>query len=66
MDEKPKTTQVADNTATPETAVNTGTDAKKQRHFKGLMNQGNTCYMSSLIQALFMTPDFREMIFKWR
>ena len=22
--------------------------------------------MNSLLQALFMTPDFRQMIFKWR
>lgn len=35
-------------------------------NFKGLQNQGGTCYMNSLLQALFMTPDFRTMIFKWR
>ena len=28
--------------------------------FVGLINQGATCYLNSLIQALFMTPDFRR------
>jgi ubiquitin C-terminal hydrolase len=38
----------------------------EERKFAGLGNQGATCYMNSLLQALFMTPEFRTMIYKWR
>eukprot|EP00347_Sterkiella_histriomuscorum_P024007 403332628 len=37
----------------------------RKRKFLGLSNQGATCYMNSLLQALFMTPEFREFIYKW-
>lgn len=33
--------------------------------FVGLNNQGATCYMNSLIQTLFMTPEFRDAILFW-
>lgn len=32
----------------------------------GLQNQGATCYINSLIQVLFMTPEFRSIIFSWK
>lgn len=32
--------------------------------FVGLLNQGATCYLNSLFQALFMAPEFRREIYK--
>ena len=31
----------------------------------GLSNQGATCYMNSLLQSLYMTPEFRTFIYSW-
>ena len=31
----------------------------------GLQNQGATCYLNSLIQSLYMTPEFRLAIYSW-
>ena len=31
----------------------------------GLSNQGATCYMNSLLQTLFLTPEFRALIYSW-
>eukprot|EP01062_Namystynia_karyoxenos_P021107 TRINITY_DN179_c1_g4_i1.p1 TRINITY_DN179_c1_g4~~TRINITY_DN179_c1_g4_i1.p1 ORF type:complete len:1524 (+),score=434.57 TRINITY_DN179_c1_g4_i1:76-4572(+) len=31
----------------------------------GLLNQGATCYMNSLLQTLYMTPDFRAALMSW-
>jgi ubiquitin carboxyl-terminal hydrolase 47 len=33
---------------------------------KGLENEGATCYMNSLLQTLFMTPEFRQEMYKYR
>ena len=33
--------------------------------FAGLVNQGATCYLNSLLQALFMAPEFRQQLLGW-
>jgi len=39
---------------------------KSDTGFTGLLNQGATCYLNSMIQSLYMTPELREAIFEWR
>ena len=34
--------------------------------YVGLANQGATCYLNSLVQALFMLPSFRKRVFRFR
>lgn len=33
--------------------------------YRGLVNQAMTCYLNSLLQALFMTPEFRNALYSW-
>jgi ubiquitin carboxyl-terminal hydrolase 40 len=37
-------------------------DSRAASNFVGLWNQGATCYLNSLIQACFMTPELRKAI----
>lgn len=34
-------------------------------NYRGLVNQAMTCYLNSLLQALFMTPEFRNALYNW-
>lgn len=34
--------------------------------YRGLVNQAMTCYLNSLLQALYMTPEFRNALYQWK
>ncbi|KAF1328890.1 Ubiquitin carboxyl-terminal hydrolase 47-like isoform x1, partial [Globisporangium splendens] len=34
--------------------------------YTGLSNQGATCYMNSLLQTMYMTPEFRKGLYQWQ
>lgn len=38
---------------------------KREQPLLGLSNQGATCYMNSLLQALFMQPLVRQLIYSY-
>eukprot|EP00698_Gefionella_okellyi_P010466 TRINITY_DN2717_c0_g1_i2.p1 TRINITY_DN2717_c0_g1~~TRINITY_DN2717_c0_g1_i2.p1 ORF type:complete len:1312 (-),score=302.93 TRINITY_DN2717_c0_g1_i2:487-4422(-) len=55
-------------TVTQSSAVHSGSQSTHKgpaETFVGLENQGATCYLNSLVQVLFMTPEFRRMIYKF-
>lgn len=46
--------------------VDSDTPAEPAKKPAGLFNQGATCYMNSLLQSLFMTPEFRAALYRWK
>lgn len=40
-------------------------DYHVKNNYVGLVNQAMTCYLNSLLQALFMTPEFRNALYTW-
>ncbi|EGC32265.1 hypothetical protein DICPUDRAFT_95315 [Dictyostelium purpureum] len=39
-------------------------DKRSDHGFVGLLNQGATCYLNSLIQMLYMTPELKNNVYK--
>lgn len=39
--------------------------SKSEPGYVGLVNQAMTCYLNSLLQTLYMTPEFRNAIYRW-
>jgi ubiquitin C-terminal hydrolase len=48
-----------------ESITTTKKQDKQNNPYSGLVNQGRTCYMNSLLQSLYMTPEFRRKILTW-
>lgn len=51
--------------ATTETEAEARQASVGPRGYVGLVNQAMTCYLNSLLQALFMTPEFRNALYRW-
>ena len=41
-------------------------EEEMKSEFVGLINQAMTCYLNSLLQTLYMTPEFRNAIYRWK
>lgn len=48
------------------TTISTDSHNNSKQRYVGLSNQGATCYMNSLLQTLYMTPEFRTALYKWK
>ncbi len=41
------------------------TNPNESSIYQGMINEGSTCYLNSLIQTLFMTPEFRRNVYAY-
>jgi uncharacterized UBP type Zn finger protein len=48
----------------PSTTTTSSAIDDNSHHYVGLVNQAMTCYLNSLIQTLYMTPEFRNALYE--
>lgn len=58
-------TTASDFVASANTETETHRNGSGPRAYVGLVNQAMTCYLNSLLQALYMTPEFRNALYRW-
>ena len=56
----------ADLRSTATTLIGERFTEKSSTGYTGITNQGATCYLNSLIQSLFMIPEFRIHLLRWQ
>ncbi|GMS84196.1 hypothetical protein PENTCL1PPCAC_6371, partial [Pristionchus entomophagus] len=49
----------------PDTSNDLTPRDENEHKYVGLVNQAMTCYLNSLLQTLYMTPEFRNAIYEW-
>lgn len=54
------------NTTSNVSTTNVQNASQNANNFVGLSNQGATCYLNSLLQSLYNTPEIREMVYRWK
>ncbi len=65
-------TAAAATASKPGTATAAGNDWSEYKELKsstghaGLINQGATCYLNSLLQSMYWTPELRKALYEWR
>ncbi|CAG0917184.1 unnamed protein product [Notodromas monacha] len=62
--DKPENAFVERNNFLKDKGSSSGT-YKRDSPYIGLVNQAMTCYLNSLLQTLFMTPEFRNALYRW-
>ncbi|XP_018335481.1 ubiquitin carboxyl-terminal hydrolase 47 [Agrilus planipennis] len=46
-------------------STSSSSSSSSSSKYVGLVNQAMTCYLNSLLQALYMTPEFRNALYNW-
>ena len=46
--------------------VEASAELESAHDLTGIINQGATCYMNSLLQGLYMTPELRFALYRWQ
>lgn len=57
---------ISDNSSSMDLTISSTYNNQENTGYVGLINQAMTCYLNSLLQTLYMTPEFRNAIYRWK